>query len=169
MAAAVQNGSAAADAELQAVPEMAAADVLKRLVCGHCMKCPMNSKAELRRCSGCRDQAFCARGADGEQTSARCHKDGWKAHKPVCKDTQKQQREEAARAAAATRAAQEAAAAVAAVAAAAAAAAAVAAAAERLALEAAAKKAKKEAKAKKERDRKTEQKKRRAMKEKQQQ
>ena len=101
MAAAVRDGSAAADAELQAVPELAAADVLKRLVCGHCMKCPMNSKAELRRCSGCRDQAFCARGADGEKTSARCHKDGWKAHKPVCKEAQRQQqaRSKAAKAA----------------------------------------------------------------------
>ena len=99
MAAAVRDGSesAAADAELQALPELAAADVLKRLVCGHCMKCPMNSKAELRRCSGCRDQAFCARGADGEKTSARCHKDGWKAHKPVCKAAQEQQRQRQAR------------------------------------------------------------------------
>ena len=97
MAAAVLDGSAKADAELQAVPELAAAVVLKRLVCGHCMKCPMNANVELRRCSGCRQQVFCARGADGEKTSARCHKDGWKAHKPVCKAAQEQQRQRQAR------------------------------------------------------------------------
>jgi len=99
VAAAADGGSAAAacDAELLAVPELAAADVLKRLVCGHCMKCPMNARGELRRCSGCHAQMFCARGADGEKLSARCHKDGWKAHKPVCKAAQEQQRQQQAR------------------------------------------------------------------------
>ena len=114
MVAAVRDGSVAADAEFLAVPELAAADVLKRLVCGHCMKCPMNARAELRRCSGCHQHVFCARGADGETTSARCHIDGWKAHKPVCKAIQRQLARSKAAAAAAAAAVEAAAAAAAA-------------------------------------------------------